>query len=54
MDEIIIHVAPVLVGDGVRLFDRAGGEPVKLDPISSVDEGGTTVLRYSTGRASSS
>ncbi len=47
LDEIIIHVAPVLVGDGVRLFERAGGEPVKLKPIKSVDEGGTTVLRYS-------
>ena len=52
LDEIIVHVAPVLVGDGVRLFERAGGEPVKLDPISSSDEGGTTVLRYAVGRAS--
>ena len=47
LDEIIIHVAPVLVGGGVRLFERAGGEPVKLKPITSVDEGGMTVLRYS-------
>jgi dihydrofolate reductase len=47
LDEIIVHVAPVLVSDGVRLFDRAGGEPVKLEPISSIDEGGMTVLRYS-------
>ena len=54
LDEIIVHVAPVLVGDGVRLFERVGGEPVKLDPISSVDEGGMTVLRYSVGRASAS
>jgi hypothetical protein len=43
-----------LVGDGVRLFERVGGGPVKLDPISSVVEGGTTVLRYSIGRASAS
>jgi dihydrofolate reductase len=54
LDEVIVHVAPVLVGDGVRLFDRAGGEPVKLEPISSVDEGAMTVLRYAIGRASSS
>ena len=51
LDEIIVHVAPVLVGDGVRLFERAGHEPVKLDPISSIDEGGTTVLRYLVGRS---
>ena len=50
LDEVIVHVAPVLVGDGVRLFDRPGGEPVKLDPISAIDEGGMTALRYSTGR----
>src|SRR5918995_1554494 len=25
LDEIIVHVAPVLVGAGVRLFERAGG-----------------------------
>jgi dihydrofolate reductase len=47
LDEIIIHLAPVLVGGGVRLFERAGGEPVKLEPITSFDEGGMTVLRYS-------
>jgi dihydrofolate reductase len=47
LDEIIVHIAPVLIGDGVRLFDRAGGEPVKLEPISSIDEGDMTVLRYS-------
>jgi len=51
LDEIIVHVAPVLVGDGVRLFERAGHERVKLDPISSIDEGGMTVLRYSIGRS---
>ena len=51
LDEMIVHVAPVLVGDGVRLFERAGHEPVKLDPISSIDERGMTVLRYSVGRS---
>ena len=50
LDEIIVHVAPVLLGGGVRLFERPGGEPVRLKWISSVDEGETTVLRYSVGR----
>jgi dihydrofolate reductase len=48
LDEIIVHVAPVLVGAGVRLFDRHG-PAVKLKSISSIDEGETTVLRYSVG-----
>jgi dihydrofolate reductase len=54
LDQVIVHVAPVLVGDGVRLFERTGGEPVKLDPMSSVDEGGMTVLHYSIRRSSAS
>lgn len=45
LDEIIVHVAPVLVGDGVRLFERPGGEVVRLERVSSMDEGETTVLR---------
>jgi dihydrofolate reductase len=47
LDEIIVHVAPVLVGDGVQLFECVDREPVRLDWISSADEGETTVLRYS-------
>jgi dihydrofolate reductase len=47
VDEIIVHIAPILVGDGVRFFERNGGAAVKLDRISSKDEGETTVLRYS-------
>jgi dihydrofolate reductase len=50
VEEIIVHVAPVLVGGGVRLFERAGGAAVKLEPIASVEEGETTVLRYAVGR----
>jgi dihydrofolate reductase len=46
LDEIIVHVAPVLVGAGVRLFERDGAA-VRLEPISSVQEGEMTVLRYS-------
>ena len=49
LDELIVHVAPVLVGDGVRLFDRSGGAAVNLTPISSAEEGGMTVLRYECG-----
>jgi hypothetical protein len=43
---IIVHIAPVLVGDGIRFFERPGGQPIKLEPISSVVEGDTTELRY--------
>ena len=50
LDEVIVHVAPVLLGGGVRMFERAEGELVKLTPLSSVREGETTVLRYAVDR----
>ena len=34
LDEILVSIAPVLLGDGVRLFDRPGGTSVKLERIS--------------------
>ncbi len=34
LDEILVLIAPVLLGDGIRLFDRPGGTNVKLERIS--------------------
>jgi dihydrofolate reductase len=34
LDEILACVAPVMLGDGVRVFDRPGGTNVKLERIS--------------------
>ena len=34
LDEILVIIAPVLLGDGVRLFDHPGGANVKLERIS--------------------
>jgi dihydrofolate reductase len=34
LDEIFVCIAPVLLGDGVRLFDRPGGADVKLERLS--------------------
>jgi len=50
LDEVLIHVAPVLLGDGVRLFQRSAGAPVNLTPVSSSTEGETTVLRFALAR----
>jgi dihydrofolate reductase len=46
LDEIIVHIVPVLLGDGVRFFERSG-ETVRLEMLSSAQEGETAVLRYS-------
>jgi dihydrofolate reductase len=44
-DEILIHLAPHLFGDGVRLFDHFAG-PVRLEKISSADGPLATHIRY--------
>ena len=33
VDELLVHLTPVLLGDGVRLFDRAGGEAVRMEAV---------------------
>lgn len=30
IDEIDLHIAPVLLGDGIRLYDNPGGPPIRL------------------------
>ena len=45
VDEILVYVLPVVLGDGVR-FSPAGSIRVDLDPISSERSGAVTVLRY--------
>ena len=34
LDEVLVMVLPVLLGDGTRLFDVAGGQNVALEQIS--------------------
>ena len=33
LDEILMCIAPVLLGDGVRLFEHPGGAHVRLERI---------------------
>ena len=44
LDEIFVCIAPVILGDGVRLFDRPGGTHVKLEPISLTEAPAVTNL----------
>lgn len=46
IDEIDIHIAPVLLGDGIRLYDKPGGAPIPLSLMNG-DAGRVEVdLRY--------
>lgn len=40
LDEVLVHVAPVLLGDGVRLFSHPGGTEVRLEPVELSSAGG--------------
>jgi dihydrofolate reductase len=33
LDEILVYIVPVLLGDGTRLFQRPGGDNVKLERL---------------------
>jgi dihydrofolate reductase len=45
VDEILVYVIPVLLGDGVR-FSAPGLSRIDLEPISSTRSGAVTVLRF--------
>lgn len=40
LDDLYLHVAPVLVGGGVPLFDRPDGPPVTLEVVECYAAGG--------------
>ena len=46
LDELQIHLAPVLLGDGVRLFDRLEGVPVELEATRVIESPAVTHLNY--------
>jgi dihydrofolate reductase len=46
LDEIQIHLIPVLLGEGRRLFGHLGADHIELDLIRVVDGPGVTHLRY--------
>ena len=45
VDEIDLHFAPVLLGDGIRLYDAPGGQPIRLER-SGPDPSRTVNVRY--------
>lgn len=46
VDEVLVFIVPVLLGDGVRLFDRPGGTKVKLERLSLGHAELATNLRF--------
>jgi dihydrofolate reductase len=46
LDELQIHLVPVLLGGGVSLFDRDGGTPLALEADRVVESVSVTHLRF--------
>ena len=46
IDEIDLHIVPVLLGDGIRLYDNPGGEPVRLHLVGEDDPMSAVNVRY--------
>jgi dihydrofolate reductase len=45
VDEILVYVLPVLLGDGIR-FSAAGLGRINLEPVSSTRSGAVSILRF--------
>ena len=46
LDELQVHVAHVLLGDGIPLFGRTGPEKIELEATRVMDSPGVTHLRF--------
>ena len=46
LDEIHIDLVPVLLGDGIRLFDHLGAGPIELESTEVIEGAGVTHLTF--------
>jgi dihydrofolate reductase len=46
IDEIDLHIAPILLGDGIRLYDNPGAAPIRLDRLCVPDPTAEFNVRY--------
>jgi dihydrofolate reductase len=50
VDEFQVHIAPVLLGDGVRLFDGLADAGVRVEPVRTIESPAVTHLTYAVVR----
>ena len=46
IDEISIHLVPVLFGDGIRMFEHLGSEYIQLETVEVIETPEATHLRF--------
>jgi hypothetical protein len=42
----MLHLVPVLLTDGIRLFDQLGTQPIELERTEVIESRGVTHLRF--------
>jgi RibD C-terminal domain len=45
LDEMRIHLVPLLLGEGARLFDNLGARQIELETLGIIDSPGVTHMR---------
>jgi dihydrofolate reductase len=46
LDELELHVVPVVLGGGARVFDNLGDSEVQLEQVRAIEAPGVTHLKY--------
>jgi dihydrofolate reductase len=46
IDEVDLHIAPILLGEGIRLYDNPGGEAIRLRRVGEGDPTSAVNVRY--------
>lgn len=46
IDEIDMHIAPILLGEGIRLYDNPGAAPIGLHRVGEGDPASEINARY--------
>jgi dihydrofolate reductase len=46
LDELELHIVPLLLGGGARLFDNLGGAEIKLEQVRAVEAPGVAHVKY--------
>jgi dihydrofolate reductase len=53
VDEILVYLLPVLLGDGIRFYSSPGLARIDLEPLGSTRSGAVTILRFRVRKQSS-